>query len=161
MKKKLIVGLLGMALIMSIGSTYGNAAVEEGIKLEVEKNNNVDTIAFKWNKPNDDCAYEYSLFVKGGNEKREQMIQIKDTAHVLNVYPGKGNNLKTWMEDLATEPIYDPAHFNEADYVEKIEGINCYYKYKKEVWEDNNKHKNEYYVTNGFGLVKDVEEKRC
>ena len=49
------------------------------------------------------AGYKYMVYSKGQNEAVYQSIPSKTNIRVLNIYPGKGNNLKGWMENPNSE----------------------------------------------------------
>ena len=53
-------------------------------------------VHLEWNNVGE--GYKYMVYSKGQGEEVYQSIPSKTNIKVLNVYPDKGDNLKTWME---------------------------------------------------------------
>jgi hypothetical protein len=66
--------------------------------LTATPNNEEDYIHLDWNINDTSKTYSYMAYKRTEGESEFQTIPLKDNLKVLNIYPGAGNNLKTWME---------------------------------------------------------------
>lgn len=57
-----------------------------------------NAVQLNWAPPGNGEKYTYRLYEKGPNDKEFQSIPAKEHVKVLNIYPGLGDNLKSWME---------------------------------------------------------------
>ncbi|WP_143316560.1 hypothetical protein [Clostridium sp. HBUAS56017] len=101
-KKYLIKFLGSILLFITFFSSNIVYAVDQSTadisSLSVEPNNAGNYISLNWTSPDKSNNYSYMIYSKRSTDPLYQSIPAKNNVKVLNIYPGKGNNLKTWME---------------------------------------------------------------
>ncbi|MGN0144930.1 MAG: cell adhesion protein [Clostridium sp.] len=97
MKNKKILGLV-ITFFMTITTTTAYADETTAINLNLSPHNKENYIHLDWNSPDEINKYSYMIYSKESTESEFQTIPAKSNVKVLNIYPGIGNNLKTWME---------------------------------------------------------------
>ena len=90
-----------MGLCMFAGSS--SAYADSSMNLAAEANNEGNYVSLKWNAPDSSNRYSYMIYSKEASEDEFQSIPSKCNVKVLNIYPNKGNNLKSWMESPNSE----------------------------------------------------------
>ena len=108
MKRKKILSLIlsfTLTAILTVnqgGIVKADTTVEKP-ELTISSADEDNYVHLNWNSPNKDKYYSYRIFSKESGEAVFQSIPSKQKVNVLNIYPGKGDNLEQWMESPNSE----------------------------------------------------------
>ncbi|MDS0527621.1 hypothetical protein NNC19_18175 [Clostridium sp. SHJSY1] len=148
-KKKHLLTLLGTILMFLSFVTSNIAFAADGATtptLNITPNNEGNYVSLNWTKPDSTQNYSYMIYSKKSTDSLFQSIPAKNNVKVLNVYPGKGNNLKTWMETngygkgLISVDEVDIDTFNSSpdSYLKDVTGNWKYDVIYEGAWDSNN-----------------------
>ena len=95
MKKIIILAILIMSFFIV------RVVMAASILLKAEHNEGMNYINLSWNAPDTTNKWSYRLYQKTEGETEFETVSTKynKQVKVLNIYPGKGDNLQEWMKN--------------------------------------------------------------
>ena len=95
MKKIIILAILIMSFFIV------RVVMAATIFLKAEHNEGMNYINLSWNAPDTTNKWSYRLYQKTEGETEFETVSTKynKQVKVLNIYPGKGDNLQEWMKN--------------------------------------------------------------
>ncbi|ADL50938.1 cohesin domain-containing protein [Clostridium cellulovorans] len=143
----LILAMFMFLVFVSPNVAYAEAVTTQAAPtLTATPNNQGNYISLKWTTPDPTKNYSYMIYSKKSTDTEFQSIPAKSNVKVLNVYPGVGNNLKTWMETngygkgyiSVDEVDIDTFNANPNSYLKDINGKWKYDVIYEGAWDSNN-----------------------